>query len=41
MSDFGYDHAVINDVQPTRHRGKTKNNFFSLYDMAMLGVTNH
>jgi glycosyltransferase involved in cell wall biosynthesis len=41
VSDFGYPHAVVPYVQPTRHRGTTKNNFFSLYDMAMLGVTNH
>jgi glycosyltransferase involved in cell wall biosynthesis len=41
VSDFGYARAVIDYVQPARHRGHTKNNFFSLYDMAMLGVTNH
>jgi glycosyltransferase involved in cell wall biosynthesis len=41
VSDFGYPHAVVLYVQPTRHRGTTKNDFFSLYDMAMLGVTNH
>jgi len=41
VSDFGYEYAVIGYVQPARTRGKTKNNFFSLYDMAMLGVTNH
>ena len=26
--------------QPARKRGMTKNNFYSLYDMAMLGITN-
>jgi glycosyltransferase involved in cell wall biosynthesis len=41
VSDFGYERAVIDYVQPARTRGKTKNDFFSLYDMAMLGVTNH
>lgn len=41
VSDFGYEHAVIGYVQPTRTRGKTKNDFFSLYDVAMLGVTSH
>jgi glycosyltransferase involved in cell wall biosynthesis len=41
VSDFGYEYAVISYVQPARHRGKTKNDFFSLYDIAMLGVTNH
>ena len=41
VSDFGYARAEIGYVQPPRTRGKTKNNFFSLYDMAMLGITNH
>jgi polyisoprenyl-phosphate glycosyltransferase len=41
VSDFGYERAVIEYVQPARTRGKTSNNFFSLYDTAMLGVTNH
>lgn len=41
VSDFGYARAVIEYVQPARTQGKTKNNFFSLYDMAMLGVTSH
>jgi len=41
VSDFGYERAVIPYVQPARTRGKTKNDFFSLYDVAMLGVTNH
>jgi len=27
--------------QPLRKRGITKNNFFSLFDLAMLGITNH
>ena len=41
VSDFGYERAVIPYVQPARNSGRTKNNFFSLYDMAMLGITNH
>ncbi len=41
VSDFGYERAEIDYVQPARVSGKTKNNFFSLYDMAMLGITNH
>jgi polyisoprenyl-phosphate glycosyltransferase len=41
VSDFGYARAEIPYVQPARTQGKTKNNFFSLYDIAMLGVTNH
>jgi polyisoprenyl-phosphate glycosyltransferase len=41
VCDFGYDRAEIEYVQPPRTRGKTKNNFFSLYDMAMMGITSH
>jgi glycosyltransferase involved in cell wall biosynthesis len=41
ISDFGYEMAVIDYVQPARTQGKTKNNFFTLYDLAMLGITNH
>jgi polyisoprenyl-phosphate glycosyltransferase len=41
VSEFGYERAEIRYVQPARTRGKTKNDFFSLYDVAMLGVTNH
>ena len=41
ISDFGYDRAVIEYQQPRRVAGRTKNNFFSLYDMAMLGITSH
>lgn len=41
VSDFGYQRAEIPYVQPPRFKGRTKNNFFSLYDMAMLGITNH
>ena len=41
VSDFGYETAVIHYDQPARTKGKTKNDFFSLYDMAMLGITSH
>ncbi|HEY3548079.1 MAG TPA: glycosyltransferase family 2 protein [Propionicimonas sp.] len=41
ISEFGYECAVIPYHQPSRFRGKTKNNFFTLYDMAMLGITSH
>lgn len=41
VSDFGYAYAAVPYVQPGRNRGTTKNNFFTLYDMAMLGITNH
>ena len=41
VSDFGYEMAIIYYDQPARVRGKTKNDFFSLYDIAMLGITSH
>ena len=41
IADLGYARAEIPYVQPGRHRGITKNNFYTLYDMAMLGITNH
>ena len=33
--------ATVPFVQPRRKRGITKNNFFTLYDLAMLGITNY
>ncbi len=41
ISEIGYDIYQIEYIQPVRKRGKTKNNFYSLYDMAMLGITNN
>jgi len=41
ICDLGYERAEIPYSQPGRRRGITKNNFYSLYDMAMLGITNH
>jgi polyisoprenyl-phosphate glycosyltransferase len=41
ICDLGYEMAEIPYSQPARRRGITKNNFYTLYDMAMLGITNH
>jgi glycosyltransferase involved in cell wall biosynthesis len=41
VCDLGYERAEIKYMQPARTRGRTKNNFFSLYDYGMLGITNH
>jgi len=41
IADLGYARAEIPYSQPGRNRGITKNNFYTLYDMAMLGITNH
>jgi polyisoprenyl-phosphate glycosyltransferase len=41
IAELGYERALIAYDQPKRVRGITKNNFYTLYDMAMLGLTNH
>lgn len=41
IAELGYERATIAYDQPKRVRGITKNNFYTLYDMAMLGLTNH
>lgn len=41
ISEIGFESAKIEFHQPVRKRGITKNNFYTLYDMAMLGITNH
>ena len=41
VSDLGYEHFEISYVQQRRQRGATKNDFYTLYDLAMLGITNH
>lgn len=41
ISELGYDVARIQYRQPNRRSGITKNNFYTLYDMAMLGFTSH
>ncbi len=41
VCDIGFEIFTIEFVQPVRKKGVTKNNFYSLYDMAMLGITNH
>ena len=41
ISDIGFDVARVEYVQEIRKKGKTKNNFYTLFDMALLGLTNH
>jgi glycosyltransferase involved in cell wall biosynthesis len=41
IQDLGYTPDLIPYHQPERKRGITKNNFYTLYDLAMLGITNH
>jgi len=40
ISEIGLPHCEIPFAQPLRKNGVTKNNFYTLYDMAMLGITN-
>jgi len=40
IAEVGLPHAEIPYRQPRRTRGVTKSNFYVLYDMAMLGITN-
>ena len=40
IAEIGLPHAQVLYDQPARKRGKSKNNFYTLYDMAMLGITN-
>ena len=40
IADIGFPTAKIEFIQPKRKRGITKNNFYTLFDMAMLGFTN-
>lgn len=41
LCEIGYPIATVSFRQPRRQRGITKNNFYTLYDIAMLGITNH
>ena len=40
IAEIGLPYKTIPFNQPRRKRGITSNNFYSLYDMAMLGITN-
>jgi len=41
VSELGYEAARVEYFQPARRRGITKNNFYTLYDIGMLGIINH
>jgi glycosyltransferase involved in cell wall biosynthesis len=40
IAEIGLPHYELFYDQPARSRGITKNNFYTLYDVAMLGITN-
>lgn len=41
VSEVGFEAIQVPYNQPRRKRGITKNNFYTLYDIAMLGITSH
>jgi len=41
MAEMGFECERIPFDQPARKRGITKNNFLTLYDLAMVGITSH
>ena len=41
VSEFGFSKLEVPFIQPRREKGETKNNFYTLYDIAMLGFINH
>jgi polyisoprenyl-phosphate glycosyltransferase len=41
IAEIGYNVATVPFVQPKREKGSTKNNFYTLYDIAMLGITSN
>ena len=41
LCEIGFPIALVPFKQPRRHRGITKNNFYTLFDLAMIGITNH
>lgn len=41
IAELGFDYTTIPFEQPQRVRGLSKNNFYTLFDLAMLGLTSH
>lgn len=41
VSEIGFEHTEVVFHQARRKRGISANNFYTLYDMAMLGITKH
>ena len=41
ISELGYEVKTIPFLQPRRLRGFSKNNVYTLYDIAMLGIVSH
>ncbi len=41
VAELGFETAKVEYFQPERKRGLTKNNFYTLYDIGILGIINH
>jgi glycosyltransferase involved in cell wall biosynthesis len=41
LAEVGFDVARVPFTQPARRRGVTSQNFYTLYDIAFLGIVNH
>ena len=41
ICEIGFEKAFVEFKQPSRKRGITKNNFYTLYDNAMIGIVKH
>ena len=41
IAEIGFDVAKVEFTQPVREKGITKNNLYTLFDMALLGLTSH
>jgi hypothetical protein len=41
IAEIGMPHVELTYNQAQRRRGKSHNNFYTLYDLAMLGITNY
>jgi polyisoprenyl-phosphate glycosyltransferase len=41
ITEIGFSRIEVEYVQPKRELGTTKNNFYTLYDIGMLGFVNH
>lgn len=41
IAELGFDFKTVPYVRPERKAGRSKNNFYSLYDVAMVGITSY
>jgi glycosyltransferase involved in cell wall biosynthesis len=41
ISEFGLEYDLVPYAQPARKAGSSKNRFYTLYDLAMVGITSH